>query len=234
MTASRARGPLPRSRAALLLAALALTSRCDRPSTPEAATALRPDAARAPSVADAASAPPAGLRAPAEAVDPGTFERNGCRTDASPPNMVLGTATVAFLARDGQGFRYRNVPARCGAAYPGQLVEGARTRPGDGAEFVVCMPDNRRLDVGVLRRGPVPAGEQNVAQLANPIRLQVGYNLYATMPTPVPAPAGAEGTPQLSFGPRLRSARGRAAVGLPGGAGIAGVVDFEIRCDGAR
>ncbi len=153
--------------------------------------------------------------------------RYGCATDASPPHIATGTATVTWRPAGGGGaFSFRNVPARCGGAFPGQLIDGIRSRPGDGVEFVVCMPDERRLDVGFLQRGPVAPGVQDVAHRAELVRLRILLDRYVN----VVSPAGTDDpVAHVTFGPRLRTASGTARLGGPTGT-PAGVVEFEIDC----
>lgn len=229
MSADLARSrPLAASLLALSLAASCnqhTSSSASQPSpaaTPEAHADVVPADARTDASTASHVGPP---------IDPGSFERFGCNTDAIPPHIAAGTASVTWRPRRGSSFNFRNLPARCGAAYPGQIVEGARTRPGDGAEFVVCMPGERRLDVGVLRRAPVAAGAIDAAHTPNLIRLRIGLDRYINVTSPAGAP---DPNARLLLGPRLRTASGSARVALNPGGEPDGVVEFEIRCAAPR
>jgi hypothetical protein len=146
-----------------------------------------------------------------------------------PPHIAVGTATVGWQPTHGQGFHFRNVPARCGAAYPGQLLDGVRLRPGEGAEYVVCMPDERRLDVGFLRRGTVPGGTQDIAHTEGLVRLRIGLDRYLDLVSPAGTP---DPIAHLEFGARLRTATGSARLAHEGTHAVDGVVTFEIDCTG--
>jgi hypothetical protein len=214
------------ARAIALVAALFATPDCDgSPGTPARDAATARDAARV-GVRDASAV--AAPQAVGPPVDPGAFPRFGCSTDAIPPHIVAGTATVTFRPDRGSPFSFRNLPARCGAACPGQLVEGARTRPGDGVEFVVCMPDERRLDVGFLRRGAVSPGALDVAHTADLVRLRIGLDRYVN----VVSPSGvADPSARLAIGPRLRSATGSARLARGASGPGEASVEFAIACD---
>src|SRR5262249_11302356 len=122
-------------------------------------------------------------------------------------------------------------PARCGAAFPGQLVDGARSRPGDGMEFVVCMPDERRLDIGMLRRGPVAPGAGDVAHQGGGVRLRIGLDRRVNVVSPAGAP---DAVARLAVGPRLRSASGAARLARAAAGPSEGVVEFAIECGAGR
>ncbi len=219
-----------RSRFAVALAIVTLEACRDDHLTAPSQGSTAPITTRdaAPDVHDASSLAPASLP---PAIDPGTFPRFGCATDAMPPHIAVGTATVGFRPTHGQGFHFRNVPARCGAAYPGQLLDGARLRPGEGAEFVVCMPDERRLDIGFLRRGTVAGGVQDVAHTEGLVRLRIGLDRYLD----VVSPAGVtDPVAQLTFGPRLRTAVGSVRVARAGTHEVEGIVTFDIDCRATR
>lgn len=197
---------------------------CEHPSPDRTAS---PDTGTSrPHAIDAATrAPMPTPSEPGPAIDPGNFQRFGCATDPSPPHMVAGTASVVWRPVGGPAFNFQNLPARCGSAYPGQLIDGVRSRPGDGAEFVVCMPDERRLDVGILRRGPVAAGPQDVAHTPNLVRLRIALDRFVNI---VDGDAGPN--TRLTFGPHLHSAAGFMRLGASPTSPSAGTIEFGIDC----
>ncbi len=222
--------------ASTLVAALALGAGCGRhdlpaPSPPVPAS-TPPTPPSVPTVAPVAAATPPPAAGP---VDPGVFDQSHCSAYLPPydEHQFAGRARVHLQTQGAGAFHYQNLPARCGASNGrGMAFGGGRLRPGEGAEFFVCLPDGGRLAVRNSRHQVGP-GLQPFDSTLDAVEAHVGpggARLLRNMMTNQYRPLPPMLRSTVAFGADLRTASGTVFLSERFAGGPDGSLTIQVEC----